>query len=340
MTLELLGYDLDLEPVLADIRAKGYRLVGLQFPDGLRDYFAEVAAAVESATGAQTVISADPSYGACDLADDELVKVRADCLIHFAHTSMPHVTRFERLPVYFVRAESTHDVGPVVERAIERLVGRRIGVVSTTQHLHQLPHVVALLRDRGYEPLVREGDARLGAPGQVLGCNYTTADRDADSYLYVGSGLFHPLGLALNTDKPIVCADPYNDEVRTMDDERRRFLQQRYGAIAAIRDAKRFGVLASSKQGQLRWNMALALKRRIERRGRQAHLLLLKQFAPEYLINFRHLDAFVSTACPRVAIDDYTRYPKPLVTPIELEIALGDRPLDDYRLDEIFGTSI
>ena len=27
-----------------------------------------------------------------------------------------------------------------------------------------------------------------------------------DSYLYLGSGNFHPLGLALNTDKPIVCA--------------------------------------------------------------------------------------------------------------------------------------
>src|SRR5581483_2228428 len=105
-------------------------------------------------------------------------------------------------------------------------------------------------------------------------------------------------------------------------------------------DARTFGVLASSKQGQLRWNMATALKKRIERRGRKAYLILLKQFSPDYLINFRHLDAFVSTACPRVAIDDYGRYPKPIVTPIELEIALGDRPLEDYRLDEIYGTSI
>jgi 2-(3-amino-3-carboxypropyl)histidine synthase len=197
-----------------------------------------------------------------------------------------------------------------------------------------------MVRGAGFEPVVDGGDERIASPGQVLGCNYTAARKDADSYLYVGSGNFHPLGLALNTEKPIVCADPYDHSVHTMDAERQRFLKQRYGAIASIRDAKTFGVLASSKAGQLRWNMAQALKRRIEKRGRKAYLILLKQFSPEYLINFRHLDAFVSTACPRVAIDDYGRYPKPVVTPVELEIALGDRPMDDYRLDEIFGSSI
>lgn len=338
--MQLLGYTLELEPVLAEIKSKGHKLIGLQFPDGLRDFYAEVAQAVEASTGAQVVISADPSYGACDLADDELQKVRADCLIHFAHTQMPHLSKFERMPVYYVRAESTYDVRAVVEKAIPQLSGRRVGVVATTQHLHRLPEVEAMLRAAGYEPLIQDGDARISSAGQVLGCNYTTARKDADSYLYLGSGNFHPLGLALNTEKPIVCADPYNNEVRTMEEERRRFLKQRYGAIASIRDARTFGVVASSKQGQLRWNMALALKRRIEKRGRKAYLLLIKQIAPEYLINFRHLDAFVCTACPRVAIDDYGRYPKPIVTPIELEIALGDRPLDDYKLDEIFGTSI
>lgn len=338
--MELLGYQLDLDPVLAEIRAKGHKLIGLQFPDGLRDFHAAVADAVEQATGATVVISADPSYGACDLADDELQKISADCLIHFAHTEMPHLKHFERLPIYFVRAESLHDVRPAVRNALPLLHGKRVGVVGTTQHLQWLPEVEQILRDNGFEPLTRAGDARISNAGQVLGCNYTAADKTADSYLYIGSGSFHPLGLALNTDKPIVCADPYTSEVQTMEAERRRFLQQRYGAIALIRDAKTFGVLASSKQGQLRWNMTQALKRRIERRGRKAYLLLLKQFSPDYLYNFRHLDAFVSTACPRVAIDDYGRYPKPVVTPIELEIALGDRPLDDYRLDEIYGTSI
>ena len=338
--MELLGYRLEVEPVLEEIKRRGYKLVGLQFPDGLRDFYAEISAMVEDATGAATVISADPSYGSCDLADDELAKVKADCLIHFAHTQMPHLSKFERMPIFYVRAESLHDVAEVVELALPRLVGPRVGILTTTQHLHRVPEVEARVRAAGFEPVVERGDQRISADAQVLGCNYSAAAKGVSSYLYVGSGNFHPLGLALNTDLPIICADPYTREVRSMDEERRRFLKQRYGAIARAKDAKTFGVLASSKQGQLRWNMAQALKRRIEKRGRKAYLILLKQFAPEYLINFRHLDAFVSTACPRVAIDDYTRYPKPMITPIELEIVLGDRAADDYRLDEIYGTSI
>jgi 2-(3-amino-3-carboxypropyl)histidine synthase len=335
-----MGYDLDMDPVLEAIRGKEFKLVALQFPDGLRDFHGPVAEAVEEATGAAVVISADPSYGACDLADDEVEKIGADALIHFGHTEMPHLKRLQRVPVYFVGARSTHPVEAVVEAAVGALEGKRVGVIGTTQHLHKLDRVVEILSSHGFEALVKSGDARTAAPGQVLGCNYTAADGDADSYLYIGSGDFHPLGLALNTQKTIVCADPYSNEVRTMDEARDRFLKQRYGAIASIRDAKTFGVLASSKQGQLRWKMAQALKRRIERRGRKATLILLKQFAPDYLVNFRHLDAFVSTACPRVAIDDYGRYPKPIVTPIELEMAIGDRPMDAYRLDEIYGTSI
>jgi 2-(3-amino-3-carboxypropyl)histidine synthase len=335
-----MGYDLDLDPVLAEIKRNEHKLVGLQFPDGLRDFYAPVAKMVEEATGATTVISGDPSYGACDLSDDEMAKIKVDCLVHFAHTRMPHLQKFEKTPLYFVRAESLHDIRPAVKAALPQLVGKKIGVIATTQHLHKLPHAVEILRAHGFDPVVQDGDERISAPGQVVGCNYSAARKDADSYLYVGSGIFHPLGLALNTDKPIICADPYNNEVRSMEEDRHRFLKQRYGAIASARDAKTFGILASSKQGQLRWSMAKALKQRIERRGKTAYLILMRQFSPQYLVNFRHLDAYVSTACPRIAIDDHGSYPKPMLTPIELEMVLGDRPLDQYRLDEIHGSSI
>jgi 2-(3-amino-3-carboxypropyl)histidine synthase len=49
------------------------------------------------------------------------------------------------------------------------------------------------------------------------------------------------------------------------------------------------------------------------------------------------LDAFVSTACPRLAIDDYLRFRKPMLTPIELEVALGARKWDDYLFDSFLG---
>ena len=41
------------------------------------------------------------------------------------------------------------------------------------------------------------------------------------------------------------------------------------------------------------------------------------------------------TACPRIAIDDSIMYKKPLLTPQELEIAIGKRKWEDYEIDEI-----
>jgi 2-(3-amino-3-carboxypropyl)histidine synthase len=47
------------------------------------------------------------------------------------------------------------------------------------------------------------------------------------------------------------------------------------------------------------------------------------------------LDAFLVTACPRIAIDDANMYKKPLLTPEELLIVLDTKRWEDYKLDEI-----
>ncbi len=39
-------------------------------------------------------------------------------------------------------------------------------------------------------------------------------------------------------------------------------------------------------------------------------------------------------ACPRVPIDDQGRYKQPFLTPQELEIVLGIRPMEHYVFDE------
>lgn len=66
-----------------------------------------------------------------------------------------------------------------------------------------------------------------------------------------------------------------------------------------------------------------------------AYLIILDEITPQNLMPFMDLDAFVVTACPRIAIDDSKMYEKPLLTPQELEIVLGLRDWEDYEMDEI-----
>ena len=54
---------------------------------------------------------------------------------------------------------------------------------------------------------------------------------------------------------------------------------------------------------------------------------------PEYLTGVK-VDAFVNTACPRMQ-DDQSAFGKPLLSRIELLIALGEIPAEKFALDQM-----
>jgi 2-(3-amino-3-carboxypropyl)histidine synthase len=215
----------------------------------------------------------------------------------------------------------------------------RVGLLTTVQHVRMLPGIRTWLESRGRQVFVAKGDARIKFEGQVLGCNISSVDPIAplvDQLLYIGSGDFHPLSAAIASDRPVIIIDPLMGEVREIDDLKERILRQRHAAITRAVDAKKFLVLVSTKVGQMRLEEAVRLRRLAESNGRQADIVLLEEFSPDQLLSY-DVDAFVSTACPRIAIDDYLRYPKPILTPIEMEIALGLKQWSDYRMDAILG---
>jgi 2-(3-amino-3-carboxypropyl)histidine synthase len=109
----------------------------------------------------------------------------------------------------------------------------------------------------------------------------------------------------------------------------------RFARIAKAMDAESFGIIVSSKKGQSRMELAKLLKNMIHKEKKEAFILVMDDVSPELLTPFMDIDAFVMTACPRIAIDDANMYKKPLLTPQELEIVLGKRDWEDYMMDEI-----
>ncbi len=317
-----------LDEVIQAIRERGARTVGLQYPEGLRMRAVEVAKELERATGAQVMISTSPSFGACDVP-----RMPVDLVVHVGHAPMPYLNmkgiQFFDFPQPFQSLD-------FLEGALPRL-GQRVGLLTTAQHIQQLPQVAAYLRSKGKEVVVGAADGRVAYDGQLLGCDMcvvqNTQDR-VDTYLYVGTGDFHPLGAALVTDKPVLVADPFTGEVRSMGALKDRVVRQRFAAIARAQGARRFGIIASKKIGQYRMKVALDLKGKVESAGREATIFLMDHVDPMFLKGYE-VDALVNTACPRITTDDYLRYDKPILTPQELEIVLGLRRWEDYQLDEI-----
>jgi 2-(3-amino-3-carboxypropyl)histidine synthase len=313
---------IDLDKIVSAIVTRNAKVVGLQFPEGLKRQAPEIAKAVEAMTGATVIISGDPCYGACDI-DDSLLDM-VDVLFHFGHSRLIADDRIVYMEYY-------HDVD--VEAAVIQalpMLGKRVGVVTTVQHIHMLPKIESILAAAGKEPVVKPGDSRITYPGQLLGCNFSAAPQDVDSILFVGTGNFHPMGIQMTTRVPVIAADPFTGEAREVDIE--RIMRQRYAIMSKAMDAKKWGVIIGMKPGQKR----LELAKRIKELAGDAVLITIREISPERLIAFK-VDAYVSTVCPRVAIDDALRFKVPVLTPVEFDIIKGLKKWDELAFDEIRG---
>jgi len=339
--MELSGYSIDIEKAAQTITDNRYKKVAIQIPEGLKRVVFKIVEFLEGETGAKIIVSADPCFGACDVVNYELKNLDVDFVVHIGHTPIPDVENFW-IPTIFVNALSTMDVTKVVEKSTELLEGKKIGVVTTAQHLHTLDTVENILQNHDLEPILSDGDERIAAKGQILGCDFSAGmdivDK-VDSFLFIGSGTFHPVGLLLSSKKPVIAADPYTNNVKKqeLDELKDTILRQRYGAIASSKNAKRFGILVGIKRGQQRIELAHQIKEMLESFNKKSLLIALDNFSPVSLQGFGDIDCFVSTACPRIAIDDYMQYKRPIITPTELEIVLGKKKWDEYVFDQILG---
>lgn len=327
----MLYYEFRLLEVLEKIKETNAKVVGIQFPEGLKIHATTVAEKIENETDAIVLISGDPCYGACDVSDIHMEGL-VDLIIHFGHVEFPIDYK---VPVLFIEAYSKIDVLNAVEESLKELKNyQKIGLVTTIQHLNVLKDIKELLVENDKQVLTKEGDGTR--EGQVLGCNFSAIkDIDAEAFLYVGSGNFHALGIKLFTEKPVFIADPYMNEVRNIDEFADRILRIRFAKITRAKEAEKFGIIVSSKKGQFRLHLAKNLKNIINKEGKKAFIIMMDNISPDLLLPYMNLDAFVVTACPRVAIDDANMYKKPILTPKELEIVLDIRKWEDYKIDEI-----
>jgi len=307
--------------LIDELRRRDVRRVALQFPAGLKRRAPGTAASLRDA-GFEVVVSGDPCYGACDLALEALAL--ADVLVHFGHAPIEG-----RPDVIYEPVHADFDVN-VLEHALSLLSCRRVGLVTTVQHVHLIDEMAAFLQRHGIEPVVAAGGARTPLPGQVLGCSFEAARKTGtDEILFVGTGLFHPVGVRLAVGARVVALDPYTGAAQPVDAS--RLIRQRSAVVAKARDAGSFGIIVSTKSGQQR----IELARRLALLSDRAVVVLMREVCPDEMLNLG-FGAYVNTACPRLAYDDRARFPVPVLTPPEFEIVCGVRSWDDYTIDEFF----
>jgi len=317
------SFDFEEERIKQEITNLGAKRVLLQLPEGLKPEGPRLAKIIEK-TGALPIISADPCYGACDLATAEAERLGIDLIIHFGHAKL---LKHEPISTVYVEARATITVAEAIEKSVPLLSKYgKIGLTTTVQHVQTLDEAREILVRAGKTVVI--GDAgRVNYPGQVIGCDYSNVKSVAngvEAFLFIGGGRFHALGVALSTSKPTIIADPYENRAYSIDEEAQKILKQRWACIEEAEQAKTFGVLIGLKLGQKRLDKALKIKEIAEKNGKTAFLFAIREISPEALLEFPSVDAYVNTACPRISLDTPSKFLKPVLTINEFMVVSGE----------------
>lgn len=313
---------IQLTEVISQLKSRNAKKVAVQLPEGLKRKAAEISAALKS-EGFDVLVSGDACWGACDLSLDALDW--ADVLVHIGHTP---VTSEEN--VIYVPFQQDIPL-EILDKAVSELKKYpTVGITTTIQHAHQTKDMCKWLKNHGVNAVIGGGSSRTPLDGQVLGCTYASAkNASADAYLFIGTGVFHAIGVSLATKKPTFALDPFADGI-LQEVSADKLLRKRFVQIEKAKSAKTFGILLSSKSGQARRELAGRLASLHE----NTTIILIREISEMQLRNLG-FDAYVNTACPRLALDDQSRFPMPILSPPEFEIVIGLRSWDDYEIDEI-----
>jgi len=192
------------------------------------------------------------------------------------------------LKLLHVHAKSNIDV-TLPAAKLKLLPKLRWGVVTTIQHAHKVGDVIEQLKT-----------AQLA--GQVLGCNASEAERikdKVDAWLFVGSGEFHPINVAIKTAQEVWLWNPASKELGKLDPKlAEKFQKRKTGELAKFLHAKRVGIIVSTKIGQKNLVRAMELAKQGDK---EYFIFACDELDMRQFENFPFVDFWVNTACPRIA---------------------------------------
>ena len=322
---------INLERAISELKGIKAKKILLQVPEGLKTKVEGIISELQE-KGFSVITSMDPTFGACDIKSDEAKRIGCDAILHLGHNAFVEGNHFP--VVYAPLAYKLTKLDEFTKKISAFLKGKkiqRIGVVTTIQFTDHLPRLRELLFNEGVNTVTSCG--KRVCEGQVLGCNYSSVPNEK-FILYFGDGLFHPLGVHFATGKEVIIANPLTMEIKVLDEEKKDFLQKRFLLIEKAKETDNFGILVTTKQGQTKISLAEDIKRELEKKGKKGEIFVMDYIAEEKLLGL-NVGAYISTACPRLSIDDFASYKKPLINAFEVRYLLG-KSYENYKLDLVY----
>jgi len=185
------------------------------------------------------------------------------------------------------------------EKIIKKLP-KKVCLIASVQFVDYLEKIKKYLIKKNKEITIKKGKQKYR--GQVLGCDFSSADINVGALLYIGDGSFHPLGAALKTGKDVYCFNPITGKFSKIDKKDiEKYNKKKKAAYMKFLSSDRIGVFVSSKHGQNNLKKALNLKKRFK--DKEFYYFVFDTLDFKQIENFPFIQAWVNTACPRIFDD-------------------------------------
>jgi len=314
------NFELDkLKSKLVELKPKK---VLVQLPEGIKQHASMIQKVIKD-LGIETIFSGETCWGGCSIATTEAKEIKADLIVHFGHAKFIDGD----FPILYIEIKDEVNLTPLLEKSLEQLKNyKNLGLSFSVQHRHDQEKITSFYNEHNKKVIVSEKKGYAAYPGHVIGCEFQglkTIQEKVDAFIVVGNN-FHSMGAV---KKPVFLIDVYNNTVTEMLGVRDKILRQRIVAIDKAKQAKTFGIIQEIKPGQ-KFGSPSFLKEKLEAAGKDVVIISMSEISPDKLMNFYHIDAFVELACPRIAIDDFAKYEKPLITQKEALVVVGDKTID------------
>lgn len=321
-----MAFDFEKEKLVAKLKKRKPKKVLVQLAEGIKQNALEISEIIEG-LGIECIFSGETCWGGCSVAVREAKELGADLIVHIGHAEFIKTD----FPVLYIEVKDMLNLKPLLEKSL-KLLGKykTIGLSYSIQHRHDIEDIIKFYEKKGKKIILSEKTGNVAYKGHIIGCQYAglRAIQDkVDAFVIIGNQ-FHSMGATLAVKKPVILLDVYNHDVKTMAGLREKILKQRLFLIEKFREAKKVGVIVGTKIGQ-KFGSPEALLEKLRKNKKDAIIITMDEITPEKIMNFYSIDAFVELACPRIALDDFSKYEKPILTMREALVAIGEKSWDE-----------
>ena len=315
-----MALNFEKEKLVRELKKLKPNKVLVQLPEGIKQNATDVAETIKE-LGIDVVFSGETAWGGCCASPQEAKDVGADLIVHFGHVKFIDID----FPILYIEVKDELNLHPLLQKSLKHLKKfKNIGISYSVQHRHDIGKITRFYENAEKKVILSGKKGLVEYDGHIVGCQYSglkAIEEDVDCFVIIGNQ-FHSMGAAISVEKPVILVDVYNDNVRDMKGIRDKILKQRAISIQKLKDARNVGIIQERKQGQ-QFGTSEYIEDKLKKQDKNVILITMNELTPDKLMNFYNIDCFVVLACPRIPIDDFAKYEKPMVTFKEALVALG-----------------